>query len=137
MNNFRESGRVAIAGHEKLATRDVMMRSLLSSMVIGGGQVRCVGIVPGVTMRVSTGDLQPQSAEQAHSFATEIWEKYSPVRVLPYGRFWCTPIDSTTTRSVTLASMSALPTQGYNEHLLDGISPPDAEGFRLSHRSFV
>ena len=78
MNTFRESGRVAIAGHEKLATHDVMMRSLLGSMALGGGQVRCVGIVPGVTMRVSTGDLQPRSAEQAHSFATEIWEKISP-----------------------------------------------------------
>lgn len=78
MNDFRESARIVIAGHEKLATRDVMMRSLLGSMALGGGQVRCVGIVPGVTMRVSTGDLQPQSAEQAHSFATEIWEKISP-----------------------------------------------------------
>ena len=78
MNDFREGGRTVIAGHKTLATRDVMIRSLLGSMALGGGQVRCVGIVPGVTMRVSTGGLQPHSAEQAHSFATEIWEKISP-----------------------------------------------------------
>ena len=78
MDDFRDGGRIVIAGHERLATRDVMIRSLLGSMALGGRQVGCVGIVPGVTMRVRTGDLQPHSAEQAHSFATEIWEKISP-----------------------------------------------------------
>lgn len=78
MSDFREGGTIVIAGHESLATRDLMMRSLLRSMDCGGAPVRCVGIVPGVTMRVSTGGLLPRGAEQAQSFATEIWEKISP-----------------------------------------------------------
>src|ERR1019366_10124870 len=52
---------------------------------------------------------------------------------IPPGAFCCTPIDSIATRSATLMPTSAFPVQGYGQGLLDGISPPDIEGFSSFH----
>jgi hypothetical protein len=51
----------------------------------------------------------------------------------PPDAFCCTSIDSSTTRSATLAPAPALPTRGYSSRLLDEISSPDAEGFSSCH----
>ena len=47
----------------------------------------------------------------------------------PPGAFCCTPINSSTTRSATLAPAPAFPTRGYSSRLLDEISSPGTEGF--------
>src|ERR1019366_1481476 len=54
----------------------------------------------------------------------------------PPGAFCCTPILSTATRSATLMSAPAFPTHGYGRRLLDGLSPPDIEGFSSFHVFF-
>src|ERR1039457_6292040 len=53
--------------------------------------------------------------------------------VFPPDAFCCTSIDSTATRSATLAPAPALPTRGYSSRLLDEISSPGAEGFSSCH----
>jgi len=47
----------------------------------------------------------------------------------PPGAFCCTPILGTTPRSATLVPTPPLPTHGERPRLLDGIAPPDTEGF--------
>src|ERR1700733_11708469 len=51
----------------------------------------------------------------------------------PPDAFCCTSIDSTATRSATLAPAPALPTHGFSSRLRDEISSPGAEGFSSFH----
>ena len=51
----------------------------------------------------------------------------------PPDAFCCTSINSTATRSATLAPAPALPTRGYSSRLLDEISSPGTEGFSSCH----
>ena len=53
----------------------------------------------------------------------------TPIRTLLSGRVLLHAIDSTATRSATLASMPTLLTRGYSQHLLGEIPSPDTEGF--------
>jgi len=54
----------------------------------------------------------------------------------PPGAFCCTPIISHTTRSATLMPTPTFPVYGYGGGLLDGLSPPDIEGFSSFHVFF-
>lgn len=72
---LREGAHIRIPSHETLSTRDLVELALNGSMAMQGKPVRCAGVVPGVTMSVSTGRLYPCDGDEAQMFAADIWTK--------------------------------------------------------------
>lgn len=79
MIEFHEGARIVIPGKENPATQDVFTIALIASMALAGKPVRCSGIVPGVTLLISSGGLRgPQAGDQAEWMAAEVWERIAP-----------------------------------------------------------
>lgn len=75
---FREGARIAISPQANDSTRGLVEMALVGAMALEGKAVRCAGVVPGVTMRVSTGGLRPRDSDEAAFFTADIWDKISP-----------------------------------------------------------
>ncbi|RKE23962.1 hypothetical protein B0G76_8664 [Paraburkholderia sp. BL23I1N1] len=75
---FCEGARVAVPDGSSVSTRGVVSIAILGSMTLAGKPVRCSGVVPGVTMWVSTGALRPRDADESEQFIDDIWEKIRP-----------------------------------------------------------
>lgn len=72
---LREGAHISIPSHETLSTRELVELALNGSMAMRGKPVRCVAVVPGVSMSVSTGRLYPCDGDEAQTFAADIWIK--------------------------------------------------------------
>lgn len=78
MTEFYEGARIVIPGDENRATHDIFATALIASMSLRGKPVRCSGIVPGVTMRISSGGLRPRVGDEAEWLAADAWQRISP-----------------------------------------------------------
>ena len=62
---FREGEHVTVRDGSSLSTAGVVSIAILGSMALAGKPVRCSGVVPGVTLLVSTGGLRSRDSDDA------------------------------------------------------------------------
>jgi hypothetical protein len=75
---FREGERVTVRDGSSLSTAGVISIAILGSMALAGKPVRCSGVVPGVTLLVSTGVLRSRDGDEADQLIDDIWGKIRP-----------------------------------------------------------
>ena len=75
---FREGEHVTVRDGSSLSTAGVVSIAILGSMALAGKPVRCSGVVPGVTLLVSTGGLRSRDGDDADQLIDDIWRKIRP-----------------------------------------------------------
>lgn len=76
---FYEGQQIRIGNGATWSTADLVMLSLEASLALGGKPVRCVGVVPGASMRVTTGSLQPFDDADKADVLDVIWHQLRPL----------------------------------------------------------
>lgn len=71
---FREGGRMQLTGGADRSTESIFRVALFASLALGCQPIRCAGIVPGVSMRVSAGDLILDDGGDVDRVMGQIWE---------------------------------------------------------------
>ncbi|SDG68364.1 hypothetical protein [Paraburkholderia phenazinium] len=75
---FREGEHVTIRDGSSLSTAGVVSIAVLGSMALAGKPVRCSGVLPGVTLLVSTGALRAPGGNEADQVIDDIWGRIRP-----------------------------------------------------------
>lgn len=76
---FYEGQRIRIGNGATWSTADLVMLALEASLALGGKPVRCVGVVPGASMRVTTGSLRPFDDADKADILDVIWHQLRPL----------------------------------------------------------
>ena len=75
---YREGADVRIEAGPDYSSETIFVDAVTGSLTLGGKPVRCTGIVPGVTMRVSIGGPVPfSSPDAARRYACQVWDQSS------------------------------------------------------------
>jgi len=109
---FREGEHVTVRDGSSLSTAGVVSIAILGSMALAGKPVRCSGVVPGVTLLVSTGGLRSRDGDDADQLIDDIWRKIRPGLV-----DWLTM--RTSPAGVTMALGSEIRLEGGADKMLD------------------
>ena len=76
---YREGAHVRIEAGADCSSEATFIDAVAGSLTLGGKPVRCTGLVPGVTMRVSIDGPVPFSgSDAARGYACEVWDQVSP-----------------------------------------------------------
>lgn len=75
---FYEGQRIRIGNGAAWNTADLVMLALEVSLALGGKPVRCLGVVPGASMRVTTDSLQPFDDAEKDDVIDIIWSQIRP-----------------------------------------------------------
>ncbi|MGO4813454.1 hypothetical protein AB4156_28360 [Cupriavidus sp. 2MCAB6] len=74
---FYKGGHVEVTGRE-YSSQDALELALDASLALGGKPVRCVAIVPGATVSVSTGTLEPWDDGERLQYFEDLWRLLKP-----------------------------------------------------------
>src|SRR5581483_5766455 len=75
---YSEGAHVRMEGGPDYSSEAMFIDAVTGSLTLGGKPVRCTGIVPGVTMRVSIGVPVPfSSPDAARRYACQVWDQVS------------------------------------------------------------
>lgn len=75
---FYEGQQISIDNGAAWNTADLVMLALEASLALGGQPVRCVGVVPGASMRLTTGPLWPFDDADKAEILDVIWHQFRP-----------------------------------------------------------
>lgn len=76
---YREGAHLRIEASPDYSSETIFIDAVTGSLTLDGKPVRCTGIVPGVTMRVSIGGPVPfSSPDAARRYACQVWDQVSP-----------------------------------------------------------
>jgi len=75
---IEEGGRARLAGGAHLSTEAIFRTAAIGSLVLHGQPVRCSGIVPGVTLRIATGNANPVDHDDAELIVDKLWALFRP-----------------------------------------------------------
>ncbi|HBP6126805.1 hypothetical protein ACIUYH_08705 [Pseudomonas aeruginosa] len=87
---FHEGQQIRISNGAAWNTADLVMLALEASLALSGKPVRCAGVLPGASMRVTTGPLQLFDDADKAEFLDDVWRQIRPLiiewLVEPLGR---------------------------------------------------
>lgn len=75
---FREGGSMKIPGGRDRSSQSIFSTALFGSLALQGQPLRCSGIVPGVSMRISTGSFRPVDDNAVVPAALAMWQEVRP-----------------------------------------------------------
>ncbi|MGA3948781.1 hypothetical protein ACI2TD_21580 [Ralstonia nicotianae] len=79
IRSFREGTRLSVSGGPTRSTQSVFRIALLASFALGGRPVCCAGVVPGVTLWISSGStIKSRDFEEFDWDADGVWRKVQP-----------------------------------------------------------
>ncbi|EOZ4791471.1 TPA: hypothetical protein ACGJ0L_002360 [Pseudomonas aeruginosa] len=75
---FHEGQQIRISNGAAWNTADLVMLALEASLALSGKPVRCAGVLPGASMRVTTGPLQLFDDADKAEFLDDVWRQIRP-----------------------------------------------------------
>ncbi|WP_244111960.1 hypothetical protein [Burkholderia diffusa] len=91
---FQAGSHVVLRDGATLSTGDLFQVALMGSMALNGQPVRIVGLLPGVTLWVMTGALQPHDGEDPEVLLDGIWQQIRP-KLIEWLTMPVSPADAT------------------------------------------
>ncbi|MFM0285647.1 hypothetical protein [Paraburkholderia megapolitana] len=77
-SSFREGDRVKIPGGPDRSSKAIFSTALFGSLALQGQPVRCSGIAPGVSMRISAGSFRPFDENEFTNAVLAMWREVRP-----------------------------------------------------------